>query len=147
MITKIKRFIFITATTLMVAVPGVLPLGIAAAAPNCNATGSNIAAGATGALTTTTNPTSITCGGTDTSTGSVGTIANNIVTIFSYIVGAVSIIMIIYGGFRYVTSGGDQNAVGSAKNTLIYAIVGLVIVALAQLIVHFVLNQTSTVAQ
>jgi hypothetical protein len=53
--------------------------------------------------------------------------------------------MIIYGGFRYITSGGDSGRVGNAKNTLIYAIIGLVIVALAQLIVHFVLNQATTV--
>jgi hypothetical protein len=54
----------------------------------------------------------------------------------------VAVIMIIYGGFRYITSGGDSNRVGSAKNTLIYAIIGLIIVALAQLIVHFVLSTT-----
>jgi hypothetical protein len=52
--------------------------------------------------------------------------------------------MIIYGGFRYITSGGDSGRVGSAKNTLIYAIVGLIIVALAQLIVNFVITQANT---
>jgi hypothetical protein len=51
--------------------------------------------------------------------------------------------MIVFGGFKYITSGGDSNNVSGAKNTIIYAIIGLVIVALAQLIVHFVLNQTS----
>ncbi len=52
--------------------------------------------------------------------------------------------MIIYGGFRYITSGGDSGRVGNAKNVLIYAVVGLIIVALAQIIVRFVLTQTST---
>jgi ABC-type Fe3+ transport system permease subunit len=54
-----------------------------------------------------------------------------------------AVIMIIYAGFRYVTSGGSDEGVKAAKNTILYAIVGLVIVALAQLIVHFVINKTS----
>lgn len=66
-------------------------------------------------------------------------LATKIVNILSLIVGIVAVIMIIFGGFRYITSGGDSGNVSSAKNTLIYAIVGLVIVALAQFIVHFVL--------
>ena len=65
---------------------------------------------------------------------------------FSIIVGAVSIIMIIYGGFRYITSGGDSGRVGNAKNTLLYAIVGLIIVAIAQIIVHFVVSTSSDAA-
>ena len=52
--------------------------------------------------------------------------------------------MIIYGGFRYITSGGSSEGVGAAKSTLIYAIIGLIIVALAQLIVQFVLTQSAT---
>lgn len=75
-------------------------------------------------------------------------VAADITRWFSIIVGAISIIMIIYGGFRYITSGGDSNRVGAAKNTLIYAIIGLIIVALAQIIVSFVINQSSeTVSQ
>jgi hypothetical protein len=64
---------------------------------------------------------------------------------FSWIVGAVSVIMIIYGGFRYITSGGDQNGVTAAKNTLLYAVIGLIVVALSQIIVKFVLNATDKV--
>jgi hypothetical protein len=51
--------------------------------------------------------------------------------------------MIIYAGFRYVSSGGNDDAVKGAKNTILYAIIGLVIVALAQIIVHFVLAKTT----
>jgi hypothetical protein len=72
-------------------------------------------------------------------------IAAFIINIFSWIVGVVSVIMIIYGGFRYITSGGDSNSVTSAKNTILYAIIGLVIVALAQVIVNFVLDKTNTI--
>lgn len=66
------------------------------------------------------------------------------INIFSVIVGIVAVVMIIYGGFRYVTSGGKQESVTNAKNTLLYAIVGLIIVALSQAIVHFVLKSTKT---
>lgn len=64
----------------------------------------------------------------------------NIVDILSTIVGIVAVIMIIIGGFKYITSAGDSNNVASAKNTIIYALVGLIIVALAQVIVRFVLG-------
>ena len=49
--------------------------------------------------------------------------------------------MIIVGGLRYITSGGESSNISGAKTTIIYALVGLVIVALAQFIVHFVLNK------
>jgi hypothetical protein len=67
----------------------------------------------------------------------------SVVGILSSIVGAVAVIMLIISGFRYVTSGGDSNKIASAKNTLIYAIVGIVVVALAQFIVQFVLDRAT----
>jgi len=72
--------------------------------------------------------------------GSFTSVIKRIVDIFSIVVGAVSVVMIIIGGFRYIISGGDSGNVSSAKNTILYAIVGLVIVALAQIIVNFVIN-------
>jgi hypothetical protein len=59
------------------------------------------------------------------------------------IVGIMSVIMLIISGIRFVTAGGDSNHVASAKNTLIYALVGLVIVAFAQIIVKLVLTRIS----
>lgn len=70
-------------------------------------------------------------------------IITSIINIFSLIVGLVSVIMIIYGGFLYVTSGGDSGKVTNAKNAIIYAIIGLVVVALAQFIVQFVLSRVT----
>jgi hypothetical protein len=67
----------------------------------------------------------------------------NIVNIFSIIVGIVAVVMIIIGGFRYITSGGDSGNVTAAKNTILYAVIGLVIVALAQFIVRFVLSKST----
>jgi len=66
-----------------------------------------------------------------------------IVNILSIIVGVVAVIMMIYGGFRYITSGGDSGKVGDAKNTILYAIIGLIIVALAQFIVKFILEKAT----
>lgn len=74
-----------------------------------------------------------------------GTDINDIITlvinIFSILVGLVAVIMIIVGGFKYITSQGDSGKVTSAKNTILFAIIGLVVVALAQIIVNFVLNR------
>lgn len=56
------------------------------------------------------------------------------------VVGVVSVFMLIYGGLRYVLSGGDAKKVTEAKNTILYAIIGLIIAILAFAIVRFVLN-------
>ncbi len=71
---------------------------------------------------------------------SLTAVIRNILKIFSVIVGIVAVIMIIVGGFRYVTAGGDSNSVSSAKNTIIYALIGLGVAALSQSIVWFVLD-------
>ena len=78
---------------------------------------------------------------TDTGAKNVDGLVKDVINFFSAIVGVVSVIMIIYGGFKYVTSGGDSGNVTGAKNTIIYAIIGLVIVAMAQFIVQFVLEK------
>lgn len=56
------------------------------------------------------------------------------------IVGLISVIMLVYGGLRYILSGGDSKKVTDAKNTVLYAIIGLIISLLAFAIVNFVLN-------
>lgn len=64
-----------------------------------------------------------------------------VVNIFSIAVGITAVIMIIIGGFKYVISQGDSNNINSAKNTILYALIGLVVVALSQIIVRYVLRQ------
>jgi uncharacterized membrane protein len=136
MLQKIKKMILVVVASSTLLAPGLVPAlaGTALAANNINTNlckGVNQAADPSGG------------GGCDTAgngTEALGNIASKAVNIFSLIVGIVAVIMIIYGGFRYITSGGDSNNVGTAKNTLIYAIVGLIIVALAQFIVHYVLS-------
>ena len=78
----------------------------------------------------------------DDGTG-VNGIVNTVITVFSWVVGVVSVIMIIVGGFKYVTSGGESSGVTGAKNTILYAIVGLIIVAVSQVIVKFVLSNVN----
>jgi hypothetical protein len=79
-------------------------------------------------------------GGCSASGGGLNELLRKIINIFSVIVGAVAVIMIIIGGFRYVISSGNDQAVSGAKNTIIFALVGLVIVALSQFVVHFVIG-------
>jgi hypothetical protein len=71
----------------------------------------------------------------------INRVIHTIVNLLSALVGVVAVIMIIVGGFRYITSGGNDTSVTSAKNTILYAIIGLVVVALAQLIVRFTLSK------
>ena len=67
-------------------------------------------------------------------------IFQTVVNVLLFLIGAVSVIMIIYGGIRYVTSAGEAKGVESAKNTILYAIVGLIISILAYAIVNFVVG-------
>ncbi|MBI2285538.1 hypothetical protein HYU82_01800 [Candidatus Saccharibacteria bacterium] len=74
----------------------------------------------------------------------LNTFIRQVVNVISIIVGVVAVIMIIVGGFRYIASGGKAESVSGAKNTILYALIGLIIVALAQVIVRFVLKQTTS---
>ena len=75
-----------------------------------------------------------------------GGIFQKVTNILLFLVGAISVIMLIIGGIRYVISGGDQAQVTAAKNTILYAIVGIVVAFLAYAAVAFVtgsLNSSS----
>lgn len=77
------------------------------------------------------------------STGTTQTteqIVQTIVNVLLFIIGVVSVIMIVIGGIRYTTSNGDSNKVAAAKNTILYAVVGLVVAILAYAIVDFVID-------
>lgn len=64
-----------------------------------------------------------------------------IVQAIVFLVGALSVIMIIIGGLRYILSGGDSAGLKSAKDTILYAIIGLVIAIFAQALVSFVVTR------
>jgi hypothetical protein len=63
-----------------------------------------------------------------------------IVNMLLYVLGIIAVIMIIIGGIRYTTSGGDAPGLKSARDTIIYAVVGLVIAIMSFAIVNFVLG-------
>lgn len=69
-----------------------------------------------------------------------GSIFNTIVNILLFLIGAISVIMLIIGGIRYTLSAGDSGNVTAAKNTILYAIVGLIVAFLAFAIVNWVLG-------
>jgi hypothetical protein len=74
---------------------------------------------------------------------SVETVISNIIQLLSLIVGLIAVIMVIVGGLKYITANGDSGALTSARNTIIYALIGAVIVAVAQVLVHFVLRKAT----
>ena len=64
-----------------------------------------------------------------------------VIQLVTTLTGVLSVVMIIVGGFRYVVSGGDSSATKGAKDTILYAVVGLVIAIFAQTIITFVLSR------
>lgn len=68
-------------------------------------------------------------------------LVKSVINILSWVIGVASVIMIIVGGLRYVTSAGDSGSVSSAKNTIMYALVGLVVALFAQAMVQYVLGK------
>jgi ABC-type Fe3+ transport system permease subunit len=69
-----------------------------------------------------------------------GGIFSTITSVLLFVVGAISVIMIVIGGLRYVISGGNSSAISAAKNTILYAVIGLVVAILAYALIHFVLT-------
>ena len=64
----------------------------------------------------------------------------NITNTLLVIVGVLAVIMIIIGGFLYILSAGNEKATTGTKDTIIYAVVGLIVTLLAFAIVNFVLG-------
>ncbi len=67
-------------------------------------------------------------------------IFTTIMNVILFTVGSVAVLMLIYGGVRYTISGGDEKAVTSAKNIILYAVIGIVVAVMAYAIVNFVLG-------
>ncbi|HEX8227369.1 MAG TPA: pilin [Candidatus Saccharimonadales bacterium] len=72
---------------------------------------------------------------------SINRTIKTIVNLLSVIGGVAAVIMIVVGGFKYIVSGGEAQSVAGAKRTIIYAVVGLVVIALSQFIVRYVLKE------
>lgn len=84
------------------------------------------------------------CGNTGNTPDSLfegdSSVFTTVVDVLLFVVGAISVIMLIIGGIRYVVSAGNSTAVTGAKSTIMYALIGLVVAFLAYAIVHWVLG-------
>lgn len=76
----------------------------------------------------------------------LGQTIETVVNILSLVIGIIAVFMVIIGGFSYITSGGNDQKVATAKNTILYAVIGLIIVAFAQLIVRFTISAANGTA-
>jgi hypothetical protein len=134
--TRIKRILFTLAASLGLLAPLSVPV-MTHAAVDIN---DGICQGAQ------LDPTATGCNDAaiSSSTQDVQSIIKTGIDLFSLVVGIIAVIMIIIGGVKYITSGGDAGNVTGAKNTILYAIIGLIVVALAQTIVYFVLNEATS---
>lgn len=74
-------------------------------------------------------------------TGNLQTNIKNIINVMLLLIGIVAVIMLIIGGFRYVLSNGNEKAITGAKDTILYAIIGIVVALLSFAIVNFVLGR------
>lgn len=90
------------------------------------------------------------CDGVGAATGSgcssgitLTSIVRSAIRIFSLVIGLFAVIMIIIAGFRYITANGDSGNITSAKNSLIYALIGLIVAGASQAIVSFVLENVN----
>jgi hypothetical protein len=81
------------------------------------------------------------CKSTPAGSTSLNSIISATINILSWVIGVAAVIMLMVGGFRFITASGDSNSVASARSTIIYALVGIVIAAFAQIMVQFVLNK------
>lgn len=119
--------LFIASLALLLGIGGMVPVVALAASPEqavCSTLGSKPD-----------------CSQTPANSVSLNKVIKATINLLSFTVGLVAVIMIMVSGYKYVTAGGDSNKVSNAKNTLVYALIGLVIAALAQGLVKFVLTK------
>lgn len=80
------------------------------------------------------------CGGGE---AGLTTTIHGVIRVLLFVVGVAAVIMLVIGGIRFVLSGGDSQAAAAAKNTVIYAVIGLIVAVLAWAIVNYVFGAVS----
>ena len=133
---SIKKFL-VTVSAIGAILFPVLAPAFAGAAP-ATTVASGVCGGAHLSVTPEACPTN---GSTDTT---LNNIIKTVIDLLTLVVGFISVVFLILGAFKYITSGGDSGKVTSAKNTILYALIGLVVVAVAQVIVRVVLGKATT---
>lgn len=73
--------------------------------------------------------------------GDIKGLTQKLINALLYILGAIAVISIVIGGLRYVTSDGDPSKIQSAKNVILYSVVGIIVAVLAYAIVNFILDR------
>ena len=131
MIQRIKSFGYKAAAA------GTMALTYAhvAHAEDCSPTGSSVATGAACAKPN----------GTADNLFVAGGIFQQISNTLIFLVGAIAVIMLIIGGLRYVTSNGEASSIKGAKDTITYAIIGIIVAMLSYALVSFVIGRFSQV--
>lgn len=122
-----KRLIVIVATLLSLA----LPATAFAYNPFSSACGSG--GGASGSVACSTN-------GSDPISGKNGAL-KKVSVVLAGVAGVAAVIVIIFGGFQYITASGDASKAASARNTIVGAVIGLVIIVAAESIILFVVSK------
>lgn len=80
------------------------------------------------------------CGGGQSD---IGGVLRGVVEIISYIAGIIAVLMIVISGIRFITSSGDSSKVAAAKTALVYALIGIAVLGLSQLLIHVVLSTSA----
>lgn len=80
------------------------------------------------------------CAKSDDQKGNLGNVIQDVTNVLLFIVGAIAVIMIIIGGIRYTISNGDSAQITSAKNTILYSVIGIIVALLAYAIVNFFIS-------
>ena len=66
-----------------------------------------------------------------------------VINILSFLAGVLAVFLVVYGGFKYIVSAGDAGKVTSAKNTILYALVGIVVVVISRQLILFILSKVT----
>lgn len=122
-----KKFLINSLTVAAIAIAVLLPAGYLSTPVSAQSAGDQVLGGAGQAA-----------GPSSSSAPDITVVFTKVVNTILYVLGAIAVIMIVIGGIRYVTSGGDASGVTAAKNTILYAVIGLIVAILAYAIVNFV---------
>lgn len=131
---KLKKFLTATSLLTLLVVPAIV-----AFAPTAQA--ALIDTGSAGEACKALSPDNPNAACDQTAETSIKGIIQTALEILSVVIGIIAVIMLMIGGIKYITSSGDPGNIASAKNSILFAVVGLIVVALAQIIVRFVLQR------
>jgi len=72
-------------------------------------------------------------------------VVERVITYALFFIGAIALVFVIYGGVLYITSGGDSEKTTKARNTLMYAVLGIIVVVISYAIVTWASNAPTSI--